>query len=792
MSLSPLATQNAAPHPMSLQDGLDELRLKRLSRVRAAAIIVLFLVFGAAWSLVVPPFETPDEPFHYGFARHIAQGNGLPVQSSEETGPWAQEGSQAPLYYLLTGWLTRWIDQDDFANIAVRNPRANIGDPLDPGNKNFMLYSGRQPPLAGSNLALHVGRWFSLLLGAITLACVYLTAELMQVGRRRPYGFALLATCLVAVIPQFLFISASFTNDTLVMAASAAAIYWLARLLVRPANLPVRPWEWIVLGVLLGVAALSKLQGLGLIPATGIVVLFLAWRRRSWRIIAEAVLLVGLPAVTLAGWWYVRNIQLYGDWSGLGHLTSINGARARPLDWEDFWPEFRGLRYSFWGLFGWFNILLPDWFYTLADVLTLAGMVGLVGALVRLARRSPRPLLDQPAIRVTGLLVLWAVLTFLLLIYWITQATGSQGRLIFPGIIAYGLLLTMGIDFWLQLLPRLARQVAWTALLLAMLGMALYSVAWLLPGIYNAPAPVAAIPGTAQPVNLTIGGSERLQLAAVEVGSGRYHPGERVPVTLYWRTEQPLAHDYQIFVQLLDDQGGEVANLTSHPGWGRNPTTFWQPDALYADPYQVLVSAPVDPRSPLLARVYTGVIDPQREEIDNLPLPARTAEGTEVTPFVATVELEAGRGVDLAEAGIPPAGAVFGGVIRLAGSAAGPGAVEAGETLTATLVWDALAQPQTDYTAYVHLLDANNQQVAGYDQAPAGNRFPTSHWRAGDRIVSDYVLPLPVDLPPGRYSLWTGLYETASAGALRLPVTDAAGFPAGDGQVQVTQVEITR
>jgi hypothetical protein len=150
-----------------------------------AAIIALFLLLGFAYSLVVPAFETPDEPFHYGFARHIAEGNGLPVQSAEETGPWAQEGSQAPLYYLLTGWMTRPIDQDDFEQVAVRNPRANIGDPLDPGNKNFMLYSGRQGPLVRSNLALHIGRWFSLLLGAITLLCVYLTTELLT-GARPP------------------------------------------------------------------------------------------------------------------------------------------------------------------------------------------------------------------------------------------------------------------------------------------------------------------------------------------------------------------------------------------------------------------------------------------------------------------------------------------------------------------------------------------------------------------------------------------------------------------------------
>jgi hypothetical protein len=396
--------------------------LRRRSRGLAAAVIGLFLILGFVFSLVIPPFETPDEPFHYGFARHIAQGNGLPVQSNVETGPWAQEGSQAPLYYLITGLLTSSIDQGDFEAMAVRNPRANIGDPLDPGNKNFMLYSGKQGPLVGSNLALHIGRWFSLLLGAVTLWCIYLTAEL---GVRRSvghieedpqpgsspwdYGLALLATAFVAAIPQFLFISASFTNDTLIIAAASATVYWLARLLARPLADPIAPHEWVVLGFLLGVAALSKLQGLGLIPLSGLVVLFLAWRRRTWRIVLDALLWVGIPAAAIALWWYVRNIMLYGDWSGLGHLTAINGQRTEPLTWQGFWPEFRGLRFSFWGLFGWFNILLPDWFYTAADILTVIGAAGLVGATVRLFRRSPRPLVDQVPVRLLALLAGWAV-----------------------------------------------------------------------------------------------------------------------------------------------------------------------------------------------------------------------------------------------------------------------------------------------------------------------------------------------------------------------------------------------
>jgi hypothetical protein len=230
-----------------------------------------------------------------------------------------------------------------------------------------------------------------------------------------------------------------------------------------------------------------------------------------------------------------------------------------------------------------------------------------------------------------------------------------------------------------------------------------------------------------------------------------------------------------------------VANLTSHPGWGRNPTSFWQPGALYADPYAVLVRGPLDSRSPLLARVYTGLIDPASAEAANLPLKARDAAGAEVTPFVAGVELAPWQ-IEEPAAPLAAAAAAFGGVITLAGYDA-PAALPApGGIFTTTLAWEAQGRPAADYTAYVHLLDAGGQQVAGYDRAPAADRFPTSRWQQGDRIISTFPIALPPDLPPGEYQLWVGLYETASAGALRLPVTDPGGLPSGDGQVQIGRV----
>jgi hypothetical protein len=318
-----------------------------------------------------------------------------------------------------------------------------------------------------------------------------------------------------------------------------------------------------------------------------------------------------------------------------------------------------------------------------------------------------------------------------------------------------------------------------------MLSMSFYTLLWVLPAAYNAPPPIAVLPPGAQPLAVTFDAGVPIELEGIEVGSGRYHPGERVPVTLFWRTPTALTEDFQLFIQFLDENGREVANLTSHPGWGRNPTSFWQPGALYADPYAVLVRGPLDGRSPLLARVYTGLIDPTSAESANLPLRARDAAGAEVTPFVAGVELTPWQVEDPASAPLTAAAATFGDVITLIGYHAPATLPSPGSVFTPTLAWEARGRPATDYTAYVHLLDAQGQQVAGYDRTPAADRFPTSRWRSGDNIISTFPLTLPPDLPPGEYQLWVGLYETASGGALRLPVTAAGGLPSGDGQVQI-------
>lgn len=830
--LAPCETQRAKGKPVA-QERKEKLDTKNLAEelrgfaslwlklkvVNAGGVILLFLGIGFWYSLVVPPFETPDELFHYAFARHLAQGHPLPVQNPDIDAPWEQEGSQAPLYYLLVGWLTSGIDQSDFAQLSVRNPRANIGDPLFPGNKNFMLYSAADRPLIGSNLALHVGRWFSLLLGALTLLFTYLTARLVFPGS--PH-LALLSLLIVATIPQFTFISAALTNDNLINAASAAVVFWLARLLARVRNTEYGMrnvhhselrtpnskfyiWEWLVLGLLLGIAALSKLQGLGLFLLSGIAGLFIAWQRRDWWLLLRVFLPVVLPVIAIAGWWYWRNYTLYGDWSGLGNLLANNGRRDDPLTLAGFWREFRGLRYSFWGLFGWFNILLPQWVYTVLDAIIVVAVVGLFvrpftrpkqtqgeeRERVRVKVGEPQFAIRNPQSTIRNLLILWAFFSFALLLYWTSQATGSQGRLLFPGIGAFAILLVLGLDGWLRYLPPRGQMIVWLLTPVLLLGCSFYTLTILLPASYQAPAPVASVPASAAPLNVSYGDQDKLNLLALEIPDRRYQAGDRVPVTLYLQAPEKIHDDYQVFIQFLDEHGVEVGNLTTHPAWGRNPTSLWQPGAIYADSYPVLISGTIAEWSPLLARVYVGFIDPKTEESGRLPIPARNRTGEQITPFLGQIAIRPHQPPQVSTHNLMPVGSQFGNVIQLTSADFAPEVtLSATVAFTLTLLWDAIGAPATDYTVFVHLRDAEGRTAAGFDRAPAADRFPTGYWRSGDRILTTLSVPLPTDLAAGDYALWMGLYESASQGNIRLPISNQAGQTTGDGEVLLGTVVI--
>ncbi|RME35664.1 MAG: hypothetical protein D6793_07020 [Thermoflexia bacterium] len=103
-------------------------------------------------------------------------------------------------------------------------------------------------------------------------------------------------------------------------------------------------------------------------------------------------------------------------------------------------------------------------------------------------------------------------------------------------------------------------------------------------------------------------------------------------------------------------------------------------------------------------------------------------------------------------------------------------ASQADGSVRVRLRWRATAPLSGEYTVFLHYL-RDGQTIGQGDGPPAGGRYPTSVWRAGDVINDDHVVP-GVGLPQaGRDELSFGLWNPQTGEYLS--VLDTAGNPAG-------------
>ena len=100
-----------------------------------------------------------------------------------------------------------------------------------------------------------------------------------------------------------------------------------------------------------------------------------------------------------------------------------------------------------------------------------------------------------------------------------------------------------------------------------------------------------------------------------------------------------------------------------------------------------------------------------------------------------------------------------------------------------TLYWRCESPPPLDYTTFVHIRNATNETVTQKDQPPLNGAYPTSLWDSGEIIADEVIIPLPNDLPTGKYQLVVGLYDFQTAQRLTIP-----GNPANE--VRLTDVEV--
>jgi hypothetical protein len=105
-----------------------------------------------------------------------------------------------------------------------------------------------------------------------------------------------------------------------------------------------------------------------------------------------------------------------------------------------------------------------------------------------------------------------------------------------------------------------------------------------------------------------------------------------------------------------------------------------------------------------------------------------------------------------------------------------PGTTHPGETIYLQLHWVTQSRPSGNWTVYTHVVNGEDGAVlAGRDSRPGSGSLITTDWEAGWRVLDEYQIQLPADLPPGEYGLRIGLYQ--DNGSI-IPI-DGAGIELG-------------
>jgi len=367
-----------------------------------------------------------------------------------------------------------------------------------------------------------------------------------------------------------------------------------------------------------------------------------------------------------------------------------------------------------------------------------------------------------------GLLALIVAFGLTGVIAWTAQTYASQGRLLFPYLAAISSLLALGLAAIaqglaaLRLPPRLVNRLG-TGLVIGLGLIALLIPFGSIAPAYAQPPTLAGLPADASPIDATFGDGGldgSVTLIGYRVADRRYEPGEYVPITVYWRVNQPAARDLSLYLHAVDDQGHVLGKIDTYPGAGSLRTTTWQAGAIYADTYAVpLDSAGDGTRSGL--RISVGwwhrpsntLIAPVAQ--DGTPLQSvMLGAGGFVNPDAP---------VEMPEGLEPVSNAGFGGVLTLTGYRL--------EENTLTLAWEATGTPADDYTVFVQVRDSANAIVGQGDAPPA---LPTRYWRGGERYVTLHPIAYPATPPAGEYSVLVGWYRPADFARLSTDRPDSA------------------
>jgi 4-amino-4-deoxy-L-arabinose transferase-like glycosyltransferase len=372
----------------------------------------------------------PDEPAHYNVIRQIAQTGALPKL---EPGDYDQDylgrvvGAGFPPDLALDG--VQYQDYQPPLYYLLATPV-------------FILFAGALLPL----------RLFSLILGAGGVIFAFLAVR--ELFPLRPL-LALTAAGFIAFIPQHIAMLAGVNNDSLSELIIALGLW----LILRENNRRLKNGCWW-LGVVLGLALLTKVQAYVLVPVFALYII-LQWRRArpahtmDWRGLLRWSLTVFGIGLALGALYWGRNWFVCGPADfvcGNWHNHVVIG-QPTTREWiteygwwgreQSLLPRlFKFTFDSFWGVFGWMGVFMPERIYKILLTFTLLLVIGAAGAL------RPWRVFSMTERDGLTLLAASALTTCALYLYYNFNFVQHQGRYLFPALIPIALAVALSLEQW--------------------------------------------------------------------------------------------------------------------------------------------------------------------------------------------------------------------------------------------------------------------------------------------------------------------------------------------------------
>jgi 4-amino-4-deoxy-L-arabinose transferase-like glycosyltransferase len=740
--------------------------------------MVVHLALGVLFGLVVPPLEKLDEFIHWDYVRYLRQERHLPDQRDPyiQEHPW--EYHQPPLYYLTAALISSPIpfsnppmsfepvNRFGFAFLLSSIPDNANGTLHDPANLAF--------PWHGDWLSLHVLRLYSILLSTATLIPMFWLAHLIFGDERLALG----AVGWLAFRPSVLSINSTLSNDPMLLLCGTGILALCAGIIVRGPT-----WRRTIgLGVLLGLTALVKHTWPATVVAVPVAFVLTPRLRLEWRSrLAQLAAAAGI-ALPIGGWWFARNLILYGDFTGmsLGAYANLPDRpaflplRSSPPTWAEAgrvaWETFR----RYWAHYG--VVGMPDWINVLLVVLSVLLIGGLLYLL--LTRRLQAVVASRRAAVFALLVTLFYLIQ--IAVFFAVSANGGQVRYVYAGFGAMAVVSQLGL---LGILKWLLRGRAGESLAAAIIPVAvliplsLYGALGVLRPAYDLPRLVSNPAQLAeeydQPAYIRFGGT--ITLFGYRIEPRVAHPGDTIWVTLCWQSGGPLEEALPYGVHIVDQDDAKIGERNTHPGLGMYPTLYWQAGVAFCDHVRVPLSR--EARTPEVYRVTLRYFHEDTLAV----VPATFADGT------------TGEMVVLGEVAVLPRQWPSTGPIQyylgdeLTVTSLEMVALPSSDHLAVHVRWFAPDSVTRDYTAFVHVLDQDGQLVAQTDVRPLEGRFPTSYWPSGAVVEDTLTVPL-AGLPPGNYRVLFGMYESQTVNRLMIYTSTGEGLQ--DNLVELGIIEV--